>query len=1203
MKPAPNLTKILKYIALTVLLSLFELPVQATHLVGGYMNYTFMGKLANGDSRYRITFNVYRDCDDGIPLDDNITLGVYLNDATTSRNQMPVFNIVRKRRVEAPGSVDCPDIRAEVCIEEGLYEGIITLKPYSEGYHITYTRCCRNTQENITQTGPEPSQGQTYYCFIPNTDLENNSPAFYGVPSPYMCVNDTTSFLFDALDRDGDSLSYRFMRPFNSSQSGGLIPIPSERLDTPLLGYKPGFSSQLPFGTGGYQFIDNQTGYTQIFSTQLGRFVVGVEVQEFRNGVLISRTRLDLSIIVLDCAPNKTPDITSDKDTRLRVEAGEELCFNVTASDIRDPNGDIVRLTGRGGLLGFGGGIDGTLATFRDTVGQPSVTSEFCWTPDCDADRAQPYFAYFSVEDGGCPPKTNNLDVVIYVDPFEGAEEMTGPDELCQGDEGTYRVTDGGENSTYEWEVTQGTILGPSTASDLDVLWIGSGTGRVRVREVSSGGCIGDWIQIDVELVESPPTPVISGKDTVCENEADLIYSVDALVGATYYWNTINASIGIENNNQIRLSAYGSPTFTLQAAVTNTLGCVSDTADKEVFVSIPVPVITGPTVVCPNSDAIEYTAAGLPSSNYLWNIIGGTLTSGAGTNTITVDWGNEGIGTVEVFETNRFGCISTPFILNVNKTYDLEISSITGPDEVCEFDQNVAYDVLESNGSVYDWTVLGGDQVLGDTSFAIEIDWGVAGAGSVSVVQRAFDDVNRRNCLSPAYILPVTIHPKPTADIITGAVEVCQASDTFEYTILGFANSTYRWFLDGNDQGIIGQGTNTISVFWDQSGTFTLAVQEFTINGCSGEIIDTTIVVNPKPATSPIDGEPIICPTSYSGQVYSVTGFPTSTFQWFVDGAIAVAQDGSSTITVDWDTTQGSGNIRVLEISDEGCEGDTVSLDIEIDRLEIDLRFVSVGTPDDRMEIDWQLLNNSTAEELRIEKRVAGSNTWTTLVTLPGSITDHLETGINTDLNAFEYRIVGENKCGVTITSEPHTSIWLSGFQDENFNSRLVFTDYLGWENGVNFYDLLLEDNLSDYRVEMPNASPNSSVSLVHDPKQFRKCFRVYAEENDGEETNSLSNEICFFFSPEIYVPNAFTANNDGLNDGFGVRGVAINEYEISIFNRWGEKLHTSTDIDEKWIPRYRDADVQMGTYVYVIKYTDYENKLYQKTGTINLIR
>ena len=1199
------MTKTLKHIALILLLLTVGFSAEATHLVGGYMNYTFVGKLANGDSRYRITFNVYRDCDDGIPLDDDIKIGVYLNDATTSRNQVVTFGIVSRTRVQAPGSVDCPDIRANVCIEEGVYEGIITLKPYTEGYHITYTRCCRNTQENIVQTGADPTQGQTYYCFIPSTGLENSSPAFYGVPSPYMCVNDTTSFLFDALDRDGDSLAYRFMRPFNSSGAGSAIPEPALTLDTPLLSYKPGFSAQRPFGAGSHEFIDNQTGYTELFSTRTGRFVLGVEVQEFRNGNLISRTRLDLSIIVLDCAPNKIPDISSDEGTRFRIEAGNELCFNVLATDVRDPNGDIVRLSGRGGLLGFGnGGISGTQATFRDTAGQPSVTSEFCWTPDCDASRSEPYFAYFTVEDGGCPPKSNNLDVVIYVDSFKGAEVLVGPNQVCEGDEGIYEVTDGNAKSTYEWQVAEGTIVGVANEEQVTVLWDGTGTGNVRVREISAGGCFGAWVDMDVELVQSPPTPVITGKDTICENETGLLYTIATLPSASYYWNAINATISAEIDNQIRIDVFGQPTFTVQAAITNSLGCVSDTVDKEIFVSVPNPVISGPQVVCPNSTNIEYVAAGSGSSTFTWSVAGGTIISGGTSNRIRVDWGDEGPGTVEVSEINKFGCTSTPFILNIDKTYVLEVSSITGPTEVCEFDSDVAYSVVASSGSVYDWSIAGGTQASGDSTSSITVDWGAVSAASVTVVQRAFDAVNSRSCLSPPFVLPVTIHPKPTADIIAGPTEVCQASDSFEYTIIGFATSSYRWSINGESQGIVGQGSNTAKIFWNQSGTFTLAVQEISVNGCEGDVVDTTILVNPKPTTSPIAGESSICPSNFAGQVYTVTGFATSNYLWFVEGELSIVQDGSNSITVDWDTLQDIGRIKVVEISDKGCIGDTVYLNVEVDRLTIDLRFVSVGTPDDRMLIDWQLINNSTADELLVEKRVAGiDGVWQSLVTLPGTATSYLETNINTDLNPFEYRVSAENKCGITIYSEPHTNIWLSGSQDNEFNSELVFSDYQGWANGVDFYDLMLEDNISSYRTEVPNASAGSSIVLAHDPKQFRKCFRVYAEENGGEETNSYSNEICFYFSPEIYVPNAFTANNDGLNDGFGVKGVAINEFEILIFNRWGEKLYSSTDIDQKWVPVYRDADVQMGTYIYTIKYTDFENKVYRKTGTINLIR
>ena len=171
-----------------------------------------------------------------------------------------------------------------------------------------------------------------------------------------------------------------------------------------------------PFGSNGYTFIDNQTGYTELFSNEVGNFVVGVEVLEYRNGNLLGKIRMDLQIIVLNCIANNIPDISSNKGQRFEIEAGEELCFNVVG---KDPDDDQVKLSARSEVFTT---ISGTKATFKESVSDPlDLTYEFCWTPDCDADRDQPYNVYFTVEDDGCPPKFNYLDVIIKVLPFKGA--------------------------------------------------------------------------------------------------------------------------------------------------------------------------------------------------------------------------------------------------------------------------------------------------------------------------------------------------------------------------------------------------------------------------------------------------------------------------------------------------------------------------------------------------------------------------------------------------------------------------------------------------------------------------------------------------------------------------------------------------------------------------------------------------------------
>ena len=1182
---------------------LSSLTSNATHLLGGYMNYEFLNiNPTNGDYRYKITFHVYRDCSGKVELDDQITLGVYLNDNNKSLNQQPVFKLVTKERVLPPGSIECDFYRKNVCIEYGLYEGIISLKPYSEGYHITYSRCCRNVQNNIVQDGAMPSQGQTYYCFIPSTALQNSSPAFYGVPSPYMCVNDTNSFLFDAVDRDGDSLVYRFMRPYQGGSPASSSPAPAASLDTPLLRYKAGYNSLSPFGSNGYTFIDNQTGYTELFSNEVGNFVVGVEVLEYRNGNLLGKIRMDLQIIVLNCIANNIPDISSNKGQRFEIEAGEELCFNVVG---KDPDDDQVKLSARSEVFTT---ISGTKATFKESFSDPlNLTYEFCWTPDCDADRDQPYNVYFTVEDDGCPPKFNYLDVSIKVLPFKGAEQLTGPTTVCNLSSHDYSVIDGSEGSTYEWEIFDGRFIGNSTSESVTAFWNKkSSEGMspyIRVREISKNGCLGDWIQLDVVIEESPIISAIIGKDTVCKEDVGLTYSVNDNPGNTYYWETVNATIGSQNRNSIQLSGFNQPSFNVRVAETNAVGCTSDTVELEVYVIEPSPSIDGPLTVCPNSTGIQYRAVGASSSTYNWSVVGGIQSSGGNTNTITIDWGDEGVGQISVAEINKFGCLSIPTVINVSKSYILGGNNINGPNEVCEFDKLVDYDVDTITGSVYDWTLLGGSQQNGDSSSQIQVDWGSSGIGNIRVVQRAYDPVNNRWCISPPNDLPVTIHPLPTANQIIGPIELCQYDDTAVYFISGMPNSTYLWTLNGNSDNIIGQGTNTIKIFWDISGGQTLSVVETNVFGCPGSVVNLSIIVNPKPTTSLITGPSAICPENTLNHQYSVSGDLNSTFSWDVQGALNIMGNSTPSVSIDWDLTQTSGTVNVVELSDKGCLGDTQRLDVIFDKLRIDLRFISVGYPDDRMVVDWQLLDNSSATSFDIKKRNPGSSSWQNVATVGGSTLQYLEEGINTDLTPFEYQISALNSCGTVISSDIHTSILLSGVQDENLNSNLVFTDYLGWQNGVLVYDLFLEDNLNPLTLSQTNVNSNSTIVSVHDPKQYKKCFRVNAKEDGGEQTESWSNEVCFYFLPTIYVPNAFTPNYDNLNDGFGVKGIAINEFSIEIYNRWGEKLYQSDDIDEKWIPTYMGNDIQEGIYLYLINYTDFDDNNYRKGGTITLLK
>lgn len=91
----------------------------------------------------------------------------------------------------------------------------------------------------------------------------------------------------------------------------------------------------------------------------------------------------------------------------------------------------------------------------------------------------------------------------------------------------------------------------------------------------------------------------------------------------------------------------------------------------------------------------------------------------------------------------------------------------------------------------------------------------------------------------------------------------------------------------------------------------------------------------------------------------------------------------------------------------------------------------------------------------------------------------------------------------------------------------------------------------------------------------------------------------------QIYFPNAFTPNGDGLNDSWRITStVGMELKEFAIFNRWGQSVWSSKNQFESWDGTSKGRDAEVATYYFVIKYkclTD--DKTYVKKGDISLIR
>ena len=97
----------------------------------------------------------------------------------------------------------------------------------------------------------------------------------------------------------------------------------------------------------------------------------------------------------------------------------------------------------------------------------------------------------------------------------------------------------------------------------------------------------------------------------------------------------------------------------------------------------------------------------------------------------------------------------------------------------------------------------------------------------------------------------------------------------------------------------------------------------------------------------------------------------------------------------------------------------------------------------------------------------------------------------------------------------------------------------------------------------------------------------------------SFSNTIEVKDPFTLYIPTVFSPDGDNTNDVFYIKGIGFDELSFEIYNRWGQQVFQSDDINKGWDGNYQNRPSPIGTYVYQLKIEG----LITKAGTITLIR
>jgi len=378
----------------------------------------------------------------------------------------------------------------------------------------------------------------------------------------------------------------------------------------------------------------------------------------------------------------------------------------------------------------------------------------------------------------------------------------------------------------------------------------------------------------------------ISGSSTLCAGIQGVAYSVPAITNATGYTWTLPTGATIAsgaNTNSITVN-FSSSASSGNITVYGSNSCGNGTVSPSFGVTVypqPVPTITGPAAACVNSTGNTYsTETGM--TGYTWNVTGGTISSGSGTNTITVTWNTVGAQSVGVNYTNSNGCTAaaaTSYDVTVNP---LPVPTITGPAAACVNSTENTYST-ETGMTGYTWTVNGGAITAGggaSDSTAI-VTWNTTGTQSVTV-----NYTNSNSCAAAtATSYAVTVKPLPSITTSPLAHDQCSGVTTYISLSGSITGTTFSWtaasssaniagFSDGSGS-IIAQ-TLTNSGYSTETVTYTITPSA---NGCTGPSSDYVVSVYPVPDLSNNPTTKSIC-SGVSTNITLLSNVSGTLFTW-----------------------------------------------------------------------------------------------------------------------------------------------------------------------------------------------------------------------------------------------------------------------------------------------------------------------------------
>ncbi|MGP8215425.1 MAG: PKD domain-containing protein, partial [Bacteroidia bacterium] len=756
------------------------------------------------------------------------------------------------------------------------------------------------------------------------------------------------------------------------------------------------------------------------------------------------------------------------------------------------------------------------------------------------------------------------------------ANFTSGP--VCLGQQTLFTDLSTGSPTSYNWTFGDG-----NTSTDPDPVntYTATGTYNVELTVSSGAGCTSDTT---IKVVVNPNPTANFSATTVCQGTATIF--TDKSAGETSWsWNFGDGSGKSTQQNPTYIYA-DTGIYQVKEIVSTASGCKDSITIPDTVHANPKAIITVPPICIsnpPSTFILIPTDMGA-TGTYSWAFGDGTGTSTVQNPTYT--YAAPGAYNVTVALTSAYGCLGSANVTAV--VYSNPVADFVAP-TVCQGKTTVfnSSSSKSASGVINTWAWSFGD---GGTSTSQNPTHIYATCDTFNVTLGVASDSG--GCTGDTTI-KVIVNPVPVPNFTSN--NVCQglATNFTNSSTIGCSGTITTWswnFGDGNTSA----DTNPVHTY-SAAGIYNVSLTVTSNSGCDSTItLPVTVYPIPVPqfsSTYPCLGNATVF-TSTSSVAGGIAGYG-----WiFGDGGtLKTTADTCSHLYA----AAGTYPVTLIVVSTEGCV-DSITHNAVVnpnpfplftaDTAGCTLPFCttfhgndSIVPPSDIAKWSWNLGNGVSTSNDSVHN----------CYSVPG-------------LYSVELTVTTDSGCTGTINKPNYIDAWpipVAKFTANPNPTVLVNNPTVVFNNASTGTPPLTYDWVTFGDGLDSTAITENAVHTYIDTGTFNVVMVVT---NKYGCVDTAIEPVVVQPVWTFYVPNAFTPNGDGLNDGFIGKGVNILTYEMWIFDRWGMLLYHCTSMSEPWNGTVQGGSggiCQEDTYVWLIDITDVFHNQHRYIGRVTLIK